>query len=139
MNALPEVLRYLRIAPVLAPDCLVLKTVIELASRLLAPTFLSWEAALYLAGCSSPEESNLRHRKHMKLSMHKGCLLQQYCSYGPSKACAGIHAASLLHTACKKKAWRAEVRRQGELQANRGCVTLQRRGCRSNSGLEVVS
>ena len=35
--------------------------------------------------------------------MHKGCLLQQYCSYGPSKACAGIHAASLLHTACKKK------------------------------------
>ena len=27
MNALPEVLRYLRIAPVLAPDCLVLKAV----------------------------------------------------------------------------------------------------------------
>ena len=45
MNALPEVLRYLRIAPVLAPDCLVLKAVIGLASRLLAPNLLSWEAA----------------------------------------------------------------------------------------------
>ena len=69
--------------------------------------------------------------------MHKICLLQQCCSYGPSKACAGIHAASLLHTACKKS-WRAEVRLQGKLQANRGCVTLQRRGCRSNSGLEIL-
>ena len=46
MNALPEVLRYLRIAPVLASDCLVLKAVIGLASRLLAPNLLSWEAAL---------------------------------------------------------------------------------------------
>ena len=45
--------------------------------------------------------------------MHKGCLLQQCCSYGPSKACAGIHAASLLHTACKKKlACRSEATRQ---------------------------
>ena len=31
---------------VLAPDCLVLKAVIGLASRLLAPNLLSWEAAL---------------------------------------------------------------------------------------------
>ena len=37
----------------------------------------------------------------------------------------------------QKKAWRAEARLQGKLQANRGCVTLQRRGCRSNSGLEI--
>ena len=45
--------------------------------------------------------------------MYKGCLLQQCCSYGPSKACAGIHAASLLHTACKKKlARRSEATRQ---------------------------
>ena len=43
-----------------------------------------------------------------------------------------------FYTACKKKARRAEVRLQGELQANRGCVTLQRRGCRSNSGLEIL-
>ena len=43
MNALPKVLRYLRVAPVLAPDCLVLKAVIGLASRLLAPNLLSWE------------------------------------------------------------------------------------------------
>ena len=30
------------------------------------------------------------------------------------------------------------MRLQGKLQANRGCVTLQRRGCRSNSGLEIL-
>ena len=53
----------------------------------------------------------------------------------PSKACAGIHAASLPPA---KKSWRAEVRLQGKLQANRGCVTLQRRGCRSNSGPEIL-
>ena len=38
----------------------------------------------------------------------------------------------------QKKAWPAEVRLQGKLQANRGRVTLQRRGCRSNSGLEIL-
>ena len=69
--------------------------------------------------------------------MHKGCLLQQCCSYGPSKACAGIHAASLLHTACKKKlACRSEATRQ--IASKSRCVTLQRRGCRSNSGLEIL-
>ena len=52
MNALPEVLRYLRIAPVLAPDCLVLKAVIGLASRLLAPNLLSWESALTVLPCA---------------------------------------------------------------------------------------
>ena len=50
MNALPEVLRYLRIAPVLAPDCLVLKAVIGLASRLLAPNLLSWKAGWRFSG-----------------------------------------------------------------------------------------
>ena len=43
-----------------------------------------------------------------------------------------------FYTPPATKSWRAEVRLQGKLQANRGCVTLQRRGCRSNSGLEVL-
>ena len=43
-----------------------------------------------------------------------------------------------FYTPPAKKSWRAEVRLQGKLQANRGCVTLQRRGCRSNSGLEIL-
>ena len=43
-----------------------------------------------------------------------------------------------FNTPPAKKSWRAEVRLQGKLQANRGCVTLQRRGCRSNSGLEIL-
>ena len=42
------------------------------------------------------------------------------------------------YTPPAKTSWRAEVRLQGKLQANRGCVTLQRRGCRSNSGLEIL-
>ena len=49
----------------------------------------------------------------------QGCLLQQCCSYGPSKA-------PHFYTPPAKKSWRAEVRLQGKLQANRGCVTLQR-------------
>ena len=43
-----------------------------------------------------------------------------------------------FYTPPAKKSWRAEVRLQGKLQANRGCVTLQHRGCRSNSGLEIL-
>ena len=43
-----------------------------------------------------------------------------------------------FYTPPAKKSWRAEVRLQGKLQANRGRVTLQRRGCRSNSGLEIL-
>ena len=43
-----------------------------------------------------------------------------------------------FYTPPAKKSWRAEVRLQGKLQANRGCVMLQRRGCRSNSGLEIL-
>ena len=45
-----------------------------------------------------------------------------------------------FYTPPAKKSWRAEkkIRLQGKLQANRGCVTLQRRGCRSNSGLAIL-
>ena len=46
MRALPEVLRYLRIAPMVASEHLALKAAVGLASRLLAPNHVSWEAAL---------------------------------------------------------------------------------------------
>ena len=46
MRALPEVLRFLRIAPVVAPEHLAVKAAIGLVSRLLAPNHVSWETAL---------------------------------------------------------------------------------------------
>ena len=71
---LPEVLRYLRIAPVLAPDCLVLKAVIGLASRLFGskPSELKplWRFSLRLwdkclAGCSTPSLAFVKFGTHV--------------------------------------------------------------------------
>ena len=57
---------------------------------------------------------------------------------GPAQRPAQEFTQPHFYTPPAKKSWRAEVRLQGKLQANRGCVTLQRRGCRSNSGLEIL-